>query len=64
MSAAERAEAQRRGTMLGLLRNLVGVAVEGNEAMILLAQKKRRMTETSRDVQGMVATVQTMRAEV
>ena len=62
--AAERVETERRGTMLELLRDLVDVAVEGNEAMILLAQMKRHMAEADREVQGMVGAVQSMRAEV
>ena len=62
--AAERVETERRGTMLELLRDLVDVAVEGNEAMILLAQMKRRVAGADREVQGMVAAVQSMRAEV
>jgi methyl-accepting chemotaxis protein len=62
--AAERVEAERRRTMQGLLHDLVNMAVEGNEAMILMAHMKREVAETDREVQAMVSAVEEMRAAI
>jgi methyl-accepting chemotaxis protein len=61
---AERMEAERRNTMRGLLHDLVDVAVEGNEAMILMARMKREVAETDREIQAMVSAVEEMRASI
>jgi methyl-accepting chemotaxis protein len=62
--AADRNEAERRKAMQGLLHSLVDVAVEGNEAMIVMAQMKREVAETDCEIQAMVSAVEEMRAAI
>ena len=59
-----RAQATRDDTRLGMLRQLVGVSVEGNDAMILLAKLMRDVGVSSTEVQSMAAALEELRASV
>ena len=57
-------EEERNKALLGVLHELVNVAVQGNETQILMATMKRDVSETVREVQTMVSAVEETRATV
>ncbi len=62
--AEAKVDAERRKALLGVLHELVKVAVDGNEAQILMVQMKRDVSETVQQVHTMASSVEEMRAAV
>ena len=62
--AEAKVEAERRNTLLGVLHELVAVAVDGNEAQIQMSTMKRDISETANEVQTMASAIEQMRAAV
>ena len=59
-----RARASTDRTRLEMLRHLVGVSVDGNEAMVLMARLLRNVGTSASEVQSMATAVEELRASV
>ena len=62
--ASQVAEQQRKETLLGVLHDLVDVAVDGNEAMISMVRMQRSVVGTEDQVQSMASAMEEMRAAI
>ncbi|MCB9947489.1 MAG: CZB domain-containing protein [Rhodospirillaceae bacterium] len=58
------AEQHRKEALLGVLHELVNVAVEGNEAMIAMARMQQAVAGTEEQVQSMASALEEMRASI
>ena len=59
-----RAVADRNAALVEVLKDLVNVSVEGNEAQILMVQMKRAVSSTAGEMQAMASAMEEMRAAV